>query len=663
MPVTDFLHSVLAWISVHPHWSYLIVFLVALSESLAVIGLIVPGVVMMLGAGALIATGTLDFWPVCLWAMAGAVAGDSISYWIGRRFQNQLRQIWPFSRHPETLAGGERFFVQYGGKSVAFGRFVGPVRAVIPLVAGMMGMAPGRFLAANLLSAAAWAPAYLLPGMVFGASLELAAEAAVNLVILFLALALGLWLSAWLAHRLFLLYSPRAGRWVEGLLRWADLHPRLGEVARALADPRHPAAPTLAALAGLLVLGTVVFTLIAGLVLTEASQWWLNTLTLDLMLSLHTPLADELMVGASRLADLTVLLPLGAVVYAWLWRRQARRQANYWLAALAFGLLAAPLLKEWLQVPRPDIGLVGWTSWAFPSGHTLRATVLFGFLAVFLSASLSALWRWLPYALAAVLTMAVALSRLYLGVHWLTDVLGSLALGLAWVAALGLAWRRHTQEVLSWRGLGLAAFAALAVAFPVATLVFQETDLARYRPGVPEIALSADAWRAGGWRRLPAYRQDLRARGQHPLNLQYAGALSVLTRQLAAHGWQPGMPLTADRWIRLLSPSLPLKELPVIPHVHDGHHETLTLVKPVGDNRRLVLRLWATPYRLDGRQPLWVGNVTAQSPRPVLGRLNLPSTEPDLVAPRRAAAADFGELAHPLAAAEAPLLLWSEAGR
>jgi undecaprenyl-diphosphatase len=654
--MTDLLHNLLAWVSANPEWAHSIVFLVALSESLAVVGLIVPGVIMMLGAGALIATGALDFWPVCLWAVAGAVTGDGLSYWAGHHFRDRLRGLWPFSRYPESLESGERFFTKYGGKSVAFGRFVGPVRAVIPLVAGMMGMSPMRFLLANILSALAWAPAYLLPGIVFGASLELAAEAAVRLVILALSLVLVLWLVAWIVHRLFLVYSPRAGRGVEGLLRWANLHPHMGEIARALADPDHPDARALTALAGTLLLATLMFAIMAGIALAEAPQLAANKLVLDLALSLHTPEADHLMAAASRLADLAVILPLGATVFLWLLIHGERRQINYWLAALAFGLLATPLLKLLLRVPRPDIGLEGLASWAFPSSHTLRATVIFGFLAVLLAGHMSASWRWLPYALAAVLTAAVGISRLYFGAHWLTDVLGSLTLGLAWVAALGLAFRRHTQRSPPLHGLWLVSSVTLVVSFSVASLVSHDDDLALYQPARETIAMRQAAWKQEGWKRLPQHRSDLREDSGHPLNLQYAGNPQDLIEILEVRGWHPGELLAPGNAIRLLSPSLPLNELPVIAHVHDGHHEALQLVKQVDDERRQVLRLWSTPYRIDDVLPLWVGNVTAQHKRVILDLIAVPSTEPDTRTPLREAASDFDEL-EPSRPKDGPLLL------
>ncbi|MCB1803205.1 MAG: DedA family protein [Gammaproteobacteria bacterium] len=140
----------------------------SLAESLAIVGVLIPGVVILFGAGVLIGTGVLDFWSMCLWAIAGAVIGDGLSYWLGHHF-DYLTERWRWFRlHPDHLAKGVRFFERYGDLSVALGRFFGPIRAIVPLVAGLMRMPPKRFYIANVLSALVWAPAYLLPGMLFG---------------------------------------------------------------------------------------------------------------------------------------------------------------------------------------------------------------------------------------------------------------------------------------------------------------------------------------------------------------------------------------------------------------------------------------------------------------------------------------------------------------
>ncbi|MGA7983384.1 MAG: VTT domain-containing protein [Chromatiaceae bacterium] len=643
--MAELFQNLLAWVSAHPLWAHLTVFLVALTESLAVVGLIVPGVIMMLGAGALIATGTLEFVPVCLWAVAGAIAGDGLSYWLGRYYKDRLRTVWPFSRHPETLDAGIRFFRRYGGKSIAFGRFVGPVRAVVPLVAGMLGMSPRRFLVANVVSAFAWAPAYLLPGIVFGASLELAAEAAARLVLVLLAVVGIIWLAAWGVRELFLFFSPHANRWVERLLKWADLHPKLGEVARALADSEHPDAPTLAALAATLILATTLFGLVTGFTIVDAPGLALNRMALDLALSLHAPAASYLLFGIGRLGGLPVILPILLVVYGYLRWKGYRRQAAYWLAAGAFALLAGPLLGVLLQVPRPDIGLTGLSPWSFPSRHVLQATVVYGFLAVCLAGGFQPIWRWLPYVAATVLVVAVALSELYFGLHWLTDVLGSITLGLAWVAALGLAFRSHTRRETASRGLSPVVLATVVLTFTLQGVSASRSDRARYRAQPSVTAISQNAWQGSLWRTLPQQREDIWQQHKHPLDVQYAGTLEALKHRLAPQGWGDAPLLAANNLMKLLSPSLSLEKLPVVPQVHDGRHEALALVKHVRTDDRLVLRLWATRYRVDPPgQPLWVGNVTAQRKEVILDWFVVPMTATDFATPFQRLLHDLSEL-------------------
>jgi undecaprenyl-diphosphatase len=166
--LTEWFDSLLLWIGQHPHYAGWVVFGMALAESLAIVGMLIPGVVILFGAGTLIGAGVLDFWSMCLWAVAGAVIGDGLSYWLGHHFEYLTARWRWFRLHPDHLERGIRFFREYGGLSVALGRFFGPIRAVVPLIAGLMRMPPGRFFAANVLSALVWAPAYLIPGMLFG---------------------------------------------------------------------------------------------------------------------------------------------------------------------------------------------------------------------------------------------------------------------------------------------------------------------------------------------------------------------------------------------------------------------------------------------------------------------------------------------------------------
>ncbi len=620
--------QVLAWVGDHPLWAYAVIFAVAMGESTALIGLVVPGVVLLLGAGALITTGAIDFWPAFGAAVAGAVMGDGLSYAVGRHYNEHLRGLWPFSRYPESLDQGVTFFARYGGWSVVIGRFAGPSRAVVPLVAGMLRMPPRRFFAANISSGIAQILTYFIPGMVLGTSLKLAAEAAVRLAILGLLLTGALWFTFWSAHRIYRLLAPHAGHWLQGLLRWADLHPGIGGIALALADPEHPDARALTGLAFLLLLSALLLGALTGLTLFGPRELALNLAALDLGQSLYTPLGNRLMVVLAAFGALAVVLPMVLLVYGWLHWRGEDRRGHYWLAAAAFPLVATPLIGALLAVPRPDLGLHLALPWSFPSGPVLLATSVYGFLAVAIARGLAAPLRWVPYALATTLITAVAGARVYLGAEWFSSIINSIALGLVWVAALGLAFRRHSRLALRPGVLATVAAIGLAAGLGLHGAISGNQELERLTPAPRTAALERTAWQDAAWARLPSHREDLGQRHRHPLPIQYAGDPDTLARALAAFGWQRGPRLDWDSVLRLLSPSLPLAQTPVIPQVHDGLHEALILTKPIGADQREVLRLWSTRWRLSDGASLWVGNVTRQHRGLLLNLIVVPATDP-----------------------------------
>lgn len=164
----DLAQPLLDFIKAHQSWAIAVMFVTAFGESFAFVSLLFPGTTLLIAAGALMQGGTLPYLPVMLGAVLGAVLGDSVSYWIGRRFGGGIARVWPFSRNPELLPSGIRFFARHGGKSVFIGRFLGPLRALIPLAAGIMLMPRRNFWVANVTSALVWAPMLLLVGDAVG---------------------------------------------------------------------------------------------------------------------------------------------------------------------------------------------------------------------------------------------------------------------------------------------------------------------------------------------------------------------------------------------------------------------------------------------------------------------------------------------------------------
>lgn len=145
-------------------WAPFIVGGLAFGESLAVLSLVFPATVLLVAIGAMIGVAGLEFWSIWLGAAIGASLGDWLSYEIGAGFKYKIFRLWPLSRHPDMIERGERFFFRWGVWSVFIGRFFGPFRAVVPVIAGIFGTPRLLFQAANLASAFVWAFVLLAPG-------------------------------------------------------------------------------------------------------------------------------------------------------------------------------------------------------------------------------------------------------------------------------------------------------------------------------------------------------------------------------------------------------------------------------------------------------------------------------------------------------------------
>lgn len=175
--------AILSFVDQHPEMAAFVVFLLAASESIVVIGAFVPGTVIILALSTLIGMGHLSLLPILFGAVFGAIAGDGFSWWVGHRWRNGIAGIWPFSRHPHLIADGQRFFDRHGGKSILLARFTPGVRAIVAVLAGALGMPPRRFFAANVASALAWAPVHVLPGALAGIGIDLAEARSAQLVL------------------------------------------------------------------------------------------------------------------------------------------------------------------------------------------------------------------------------------------------------------------------------------------------------------------------------------------------------------------------------------------------------------------------------------------------------------------------------------------------
>jgi len=223
--LSEWLNVLLTSISDNFWLSMLFIFLVSIGECVFLLGLFVPSTPVLLLTGSLMALGKLPFWPIYLIAVLGAVIGDTISYWFGRLLEHRIKEIWPFRNYKDQIVKGEAFFQRHGGKSIFIGRFIPGVKAVVPGVAGMLGMHWPRFFIINVVSAFAWAAAHILPGLLLSNWLR-SIGLSIEFVIVWGTLALiGLYLLFHFRRKILLFFAPFLGSFgksMEARIRKAD---------------------------------------------------------------------------------------------------------------------------------------------------------------------------------------------------------------------------------------------------------------------------------------------------------------------------------------------------------------------------------------------------------------------------------------------------------
>lgn len=168
MDLEQYARDIIEFVRVNQQWAAPIIFVLAFGESLAFVSLLLPAWAVLVGMGALVQSSGISFWPIWIAASCGAALGDWLSYWIGWKFKHAIADKWPLNRHPDLIPKGEAFMERWGMLGIFIGRFFGPLRAAVPLVAGIFQMHYWKFQFANWTSAFVWAAVILTLGDVIG---------------------------------------------------------------------------------------------------------------------------------------------------------------------------------------------------------------------------------------------------------------------------------------------------------------------------------------------------------------------------------------------------------------------------------------------------------------------------------------------------------------
>lgn len=619
---------VTAFAAAHPARAAALVFVAAAAESLAIIGAIVPGTAIIIAVGALVALGHLNLWAILAATAAGAILGDGLSYWIGHRHRDRLRNMWPFSRRPELLERGEAFFLRRGASSILIARFVPVIRSTVPIAAGMLGMGAARFYAANIASALVWAPAHVLPGVLAGTALAGAGAISLRLGVA-IAVLLALLLATLWVLRVAALFGHRwIGHGRTALAAWAMPRRDLaGRLARLAAAPDHAGIHGTALLIGLAAFCLLGFLALLESVVGREAIVRVDGAVLALVASLHNQWTDPVMLAATRLGDTSMNLMVSGAMIGWLLLRRQFRLAAGVLVAVAATAALMTAIKLGVQVGRPPLVTSIAPGFSFPSGHSTMAVVTMGLLGWLVMGGEGGRWRRLALAPILLLIVLIPFSRVYLAAHWPSDVMGGMLLGAAVVACFALVFRdlRH------------AAVAPLALAVLVGVLLLGfggariathvGPDLAVMRGNALRPSLLAEPWLTGGWRSLPTHRSDLGGEDEEPMPLQWQGSIESLALALSAAGWQPLPDWSLATLGRMLVPSTPAMELPALPVMDRGRTPALTrALSGAAADQRLVLRVWVSDWRdpAQPHQPLLIASVMQETAAPLAGILAVP---------------------------------------
>ena len=593
--------ELLDWISAelagHPLAVGLVVMLFAMAGGIVVVGRYVPGMAVVLAIAAAAGAAGEGLGIVFAAAALGVVAGDIVSYAIGRRAGADLAEWGWLGGREAPFSAAEQVLERHPLLGLAMARWRPATRAMVPALAGIERVAAVPFVLVSVLSGIAFA-AIAVFGVGLGAGLlaEIGGRLSVAIIGALVALGLALWVGRFAAS----VVLAHVGVARVAAHRWAGR--REGPVARFLVwvlDPDDVTGLLILLWAAVLFVALFVFAGLAGEV-WEAEDIVDADLALNRFVqAVRSPPLDHVMVFITMLGDWMVLTAVAIAVVGWLLYNRSFRVAALFAAAVLATPAFVALVKSLLARARPLMDLYdGVDNFSFPSGHATNSMVLFGLVAVLISSGFRGRWRVIVGCAIAILPLAIAGSRVYLQAHWPSDVTAGLAFALAVTAAFAIALRWMPAAPVHPRGLAIVAATTLAVVGGANIALNFDRSMAKYAPHDLAVPLAMAAWEADPWGIVGRGRVGFEGEIETPFVVQWVGDTALLDAALGADGWT-----RSGAWQPVGRDGARL-----IPRMHLGRLPDEIWIK-AGAGETLVFQLWRSRYDIDGA-PLYVATVT-----------------------------------------------------
>lgn len=614
------LNSAINYLHHHPHMGILFAFVVALLESLPIIGTIIPGSITMTAVGAMIGAGLIPGYLTLAIASAGAFLGDIIGFTSGRVFKDKIRDVWPFRKHPKIISVCETFILKHGGKSILIGRFVGAVRSAIPMVAGLLHLSWFRFIIAALPTAILWAIVYSLPGILLGAfSMEIPPKQLTEYIVIGVAIIVALWFIYWLIQRSFrsitTFYHRQIDRYWDSLEKRRASNLIIKLIYNRQAPDCHFQLSRLIICLVSLILCAVVFITIAlqsGLMSIDQPLFHLAQSTriyhLDAFFITLTLFGKPAIV-----MFIAFVISLG-LIFTSQWRASTTLCfTTIFTAAIVYAIRLAHFS------PRPPGFMIVSHASSLPSGHATISLVVYGLLAFFTGQRFKN-HRGIIYTITGVLIALISISRLYLGAHWFTDIIASIFLGLTILLLAIISYQRlpNAHSALSLSKWAWLTCMLIVVFATWAGNVYFSYHIARYRytPFYKKVTISKHAWWKTPLKFTPIYRLNRFGKIAQPLNIQWAGNLKHIEKTLTAHHWHYiSRHQHVKDTIQRLSSDKPQYHLPVFESLYHNKPPAAIYYKAIPHQKAVyVLRLWNSHIAFHDHSILWIGMLNQLNP-------------------------------------------------
>jgi undecaprenyl-diphosphatase len=655
--IDNLINNILPAVEHFHAWGYWIAFFAALLETTIGVGLFLPGSTIILFLGALSARGYLDTGDLIWFAVLGAILGDNINYYLGRRYGAGWIEKGFWFLKSNHIEKARNFMDVHGAKSVFLGRFIPSVKEVVPFIAGSVKMNRRIFMFWNVLGAVGWGFEWVLAGYIFAQSLNLAELwlSRAGLFFAFLVIIGGiLYFFKYLIIKKGKQIVIIAGSiWQsikeaviknEHVVLWMQKHQRSISFLKARLDTAAFSGLTLSILTLAFVYVLALFAGIMEDLITSDPIVAADIRIANLFFVFRTDSLTNVFSWITLLGKSQVILGFIAIAVAllWLWRK------NYYIFSLFIAVTGSEVFtylgKLAFHRPRPELAVYAEQSFSFPSGHATIAVAFYGFAGYLLMRFVQSWNTKVNVFFATILiVIAIGFSRVYLGVHYVSDVWSGYLVGAMWlIIAISFSeWLRHQERgETPVSPVGGARPISFVLVF-IAILFYAGFSLNYHPPlaSVPSndtvvVSKTTDIFTNEQMK----YTETLTGKKQEPVNIIF---LAKNDAQLAAALQPAGWVVTdkADipsfiRAVKALILRIPHPSAPISPSFWNMKIQDLSFAKVSGINwfsNAHHVRIWRTDYLLKNGNHIYVGMANANDG---LKWGIIPVTSPDLDAER-----------------------------